>query len=84
MNKCDSGDRLVISKVDSLATLSRDSYNKIPINGAKGLIRLLCFETEQCVPLHMHPKGRARTEGIEDAQNNRFDQAEFQPYQNDA
>lgn len=46
-----------IAKVDLLATFSSDRYNKIPINGAKGLIRLLCFEPRQCVPLHKHPKG---------------------------
>ena len=39
-----------------MATFSSNKYNKIPINGAKGLLRLLCFEPDQHVPLHRHPK----------------------------
>jgi len=39
-----------------MATFSSEKYNKIPIDGAKGLLRLLCFEPDQCVPLHKHPK----------------------------
>jgi quercetin dioxygenase-like cupin family protein len=46
-----------IVKVDSIAAFSCDTYNKIPINSAKGLLRLLCFEPNQHVPLHKHPKG---------------------------
>lgn len=39
-----------------MATFSSDKYNKIPIDGAKGLLKLLCFEPDQRVPLHRHPK----------------------------
>jgi len=39
-----------------MATFSPHKYNKIPINGANGLLRLLCFEPDQRVPLHRHPK----------------------------
>jgi len=46
-----------IVKVDLLATFSPRGYNKIPINGARGLLRLLCFEPGQDVPLHKHPRG---------------------------
>jgi quercetin dioxygenase-like cupin family protein len=46
-----------IVKADLLATFSPDNYNKVPINSAKGLLRLLCFEPEQAVPLHKHLKG---------------------------
>ena len=46
-----------IVKVDLLATFSSDRYNNIPINGAKGLLRLLCFDPGQFVPLHKHPRG---------------------------
>jgi quercetin dioxygenase-like cupin family protein len=46
-----------LAEVDSLATFSNDKYSKIPIDGAKGLMRLLCFEPNQSVPLHKHPEG---------------------------
>lgn len=46
-----------IAKVDLLATFLPDKYSKISINGAKGLLRLLCFEPEQSVPLHRHQNG---------------------------
>lgn len=46
-----------IAKVDLLATFSPDRYNKISINGAQGLLRLLCLEQKQSVPLHKHPNG---------------------------
>jgi quercetin dioxygenase-like cupin family protein len=46
-----------IAEVDSIATFSSDKYNKIPINGTKGLLRLLCLGPNQHVPLHKHPKG---------------------------
>ncbi|HXX87129.1 MAG TPA: cupin domain-containing protein [Candidatus Acidoferrum sp.] len=44
-------------ELDSIATFSEDKYSKIPINGTKGLIRLLCFKPNQSVPLHKHPEG---------------------------
>lgn len=46
-----------IVKAESLATFSSDKYAKIPINGTEGLLRLLCFESGQGVPMHKHPKG---------------------------
>lgn len=46
----------MIDRVDLVTTFTPDKYNKIPINGAKGLLRLLCFEPDQTVPLHRHPK----------------------------
>jgi len=35
---------------------SPDRYCRVPIENAKGLIRLLCFEAGQSVALHTHPK----------------------------
>jgi len=46
-----------VAKVDSLAKFSVEGYEKIPISGSEGLIRLLCFEPKQSVPLHKHPQG---------------------------
>lgn len=46
----------LIAKVDFIAMFTSDKYNKITINGTKGLLRLLCFEPDQSVPLHRHPK----------------------------
>jgi quercetin dioxygenase-like cupin family protein len=46
----------MINRVDLIATFTSNRYNKIPINGAKGLLRLLCFEPGQIVPLHRHSK----------------------------
>jgi quercetin dioxygenase-like cupin family protein len=48
---------LNLTKIDLLAVFSSDKYSKIPIIGAKGLLRLLCFEPGQCVPLHKHLNG---------------------------
>ena len=45
-----------ILRVDSIAKFSTHAYTKIPVNGAKELLRLLCFEPNQLVPLHKHPK----------------------------
>jgi quercetin dioxygenase-like cupin family protein len=42
--------------IDSLAVFSTDKYCRVPIENAKGLIRLLCFEPGQSVALHAHPK----------------------------
>jgi quercetin dioxygenase-like cupin family protein len=50
------GEKELINRVDSIATFASDKYNKIPVNGAKGLLRLLCFEPNQNVPLHTHSK----------------------------
>jgi len=46
-----------IVSVDSIAAFSRDAYKRVPINNANGLLRLLCFEPNQEVPLHRHTKG---------------------------
>jgi quercetin dioxygenase-like cupin family protein len=46
----------LINRIDLIATFTSNKYNKIPINGAKGLLRLLCFEPYQSVPLHRHSK----------------------------
>ena len=45
-----------ILKVDSLAAFSSEGYGRVPIDGARGLLRLLCFDSEQSVALHRHPK----------------------------
>jgi quercetin dioxygenase-like cupin family protein len=45
---------LNIPRVDLLAVFSPDKYEKVPIDDAKGLLRLLCFEPKQSVPLHVH------------------------------
>ena len=44
-------------EVDSIATFSDDKYSRVPINGTKGLIRLLCFKPNQSVPCHKHAEG---------------------------
>lgn len=49
-------EKLEIVRVNSMATFSIDTYVKVPISGAKGLLRLLCFEPNQLVPLHKHLK----------------------------
>lgn len=41
--------------VSSLAVFSSEKYCRVPIEGTKGLIRLLCFQGEQGVALHTHP-----------------------------
>jgi quercetin dioxygenase-like cupin family protein len=50
------GEKELISRADLIATFTSNKYNKIPINDAKGLLRLLCFEPDQNVPLHRHSK----------------------------
>lgn len=50
-------DRVGIIKVDELAAFSADKYSRVLIGGAKGLLRLLCFEPGQAVSLHTHPQG---------------------------
>jgi quercetin dioxygenase-like cupin family protein len=47
---------LNIPRVDLLAVFSPNKYEKVPIDGAKGLLRLLCFEPQQSVPLHVHTR----------------------------
>ena len=46
----------MISRAGLIATFTSEKYNKIPVDGAEGLLRLLCFEPDQSVPLHRHPK----------------------------
>jgi quercetin dioxygenase-like cupin family protein len=48
--------RLKLMNVRSLATFSPDKYRRVPIEDAKGLMRLLCFEPGQSVAPHIHPK----------------------------
>lgn len=43
-------------KISSLAKFSSESYCRVPIENMRGLMRLLCFEPGQSVPLHTHPK----------------------------
>ena len=42
--------------VRSLSVFSAEKYCRVPIENARGLIRLLCFEPEQRVARHIHPK----------------------------
>jgi len=51
------GERVKVLKVDSVAIFSSDNYSKISIKDAQGLLRLLCFEPGQYVPLHKHLNG---------------------------
>jgi len=44
-----------ITNLNSLVKFSPDKYMKMPIKGTEGLIRLLCFEPYQAVPIHKHP-----------------------------
>jgi quercetin dioxygenase-like cupin family protein len=46
----------MIDRIDLIAKFTPDKYSRIPVNGAEGLIRLLCFEPGQTVPLHRHLK----------------------------
>jgi quercetin dioxygenase-like cupin family protein len=50
------GEKELINRINLIATFTSNNYNKIPINGANGLLRLLCFEPGQSVPLHRHSK----------------------------
>jgi len=45
-----------VTKIESLARFSSEKYVKVPISHTKGLMRLLCFEPRQEVPLHRHPE----------------------------
>jgi quercetin dioxygenase-like cupin family protein len=46
---------LEITRVDEMTMFSSDKYSRILVHNAKGLLRLLCFQEEQSVPLHRHP-----------------------------
>ena len=51
------GDKQIgIVNLNSLATFSTDKYERVPVAGSRGLIRLLCFQVGQRVPTHYHPK----------------------------
>ena len=43
-------------KAESLMDFSAGKYRRVPLPNTKGLIRLLCFEPNQDVPLHRHPE----------------------------
>lgn len=47
---------MILLKVDLLATFSSANYSKIPIENVRGLVRILCLEPRQNVPLHTHPR----------------------------
>jgi len=42
--------------IKSLAKFSPKKYVKVPLEGSSGLMRLLCFESNQDVALHKHPE----------------------------
>jgi len=46
-----------ILKLDSLVESSSAKYVRAPIENTNGLVRLLCLELGQAVPLHNHPDG---------------------------
>lgn len=43
-------------KAESLMDFSVSKYRRVPLPNTKGLMRLLCFEPNQKVPLHRHPE----------------------------
>jgi len=43
-------------KAESFMDFSVSKYVRVPLLNTKGLIRLLCFEPNQKVPLHCHPE----------------------------
>ena len=45
-----------VANLESLTRFSPEKYVRVPIEGTNGLVRLLCFEPEQQVALHMHPE----------------------------
>ena len=45
-----------ITKAESLMDFSVSKYRRVPLPNTKGLMRLLCFEPNQKVPLHRHPE----------------------------
>lgn len=46
-----------VLNIDRAAAFSGEKYSRIPIDDSKGLLRLICLEPGQTVPLHRHPKG---------------------------
>jgi len=46
-----------VLKIDSLAQFSSVKYEKVPVPNTGGLVRLLCFEPDQSVDVHKHPRG---------------------------
>jgi len=49
------GKMMEIINLDSLVRFSPEKYVRAPIRGTEGLVRLLCFEPHQTVPVHRHP-----------------------------
>ncbi len=45
-----------VANLESLARFSSEKYVRVPVEGTKGLGRLLCFEPKQEVALHLHPE----------------------------
>jgi quercetin dioxygenase-like cupin family protein len=45
-----------VANLESLARFSSEKYVRVPLGDTKGLVRLLCFEPKQEVPLHLHPE----------------------------
>ena len=45
-----------MTKAESFMDFSISKYRRVPLPNTKGLIRLLCFEPNQKVPLHCHPE----------------------------
>ena len=43
-------------KAESFMDFSPNKYRRVPLPNTKGLMRLLCFEPNQKVPLHCHPE----------------------------
>lgn len=46
-----------VVNISQAAAFSREEYVRIPIDDSKGLLRLICLEPGQTVPLHEHPEG---------------------------
>jgi quercetin dioxygenase-like cupin family protein len=46
-----------VVNIDQAAAFSGEKYSRVPIDDSKGLLRLICLEPGQTVPLHKHPKG---------------------------
>lgn len=49
--------KMEVLKIDSLVEFSPVKYGKVPLKNTHGLVRLLCFEPSQNVPLHKHTSG---------------------------
>jgi quercetin dioxygenase-like cupin family protein len=48
--------KMKIIKAESLMDFSAGRYRRVPLSNTNGLMRLLCFEPNQSVPLHRHPE----------------------------